>query len=162
MSETITHNFTPIMKKVLAKSRDYRVPLKRFYVYLHGQTMQMFPKLGKRGSGTFREVKWRWFAAQYVRKDGLQIPAQGIPGKVKGRKRMSGKRVTDSSRIMQDTGILRGAALGNFRIGANYLIARTPVKYAKFQNKMRRFAFITDDDTDRLRELIIDYLTGMN
>ena len=159
MSEAITHNFSEIIDQVLERAQDYRVPLKLFYTYLHGQTVQMFPRLGRKGNTTpFREVTWKWFADQYVRKDGTVIPAQGIPGQVKGRKRKSGKRITANSLIMSDSGIMRKAALASFKVTTHSLVMDTPVKYAKYQHKKRPYMFVTDDDVDELREMIIDYL----
>ena len=55
MSETITHNFTPIIQQILKRSKDYRKPLKQFYIYLDSQTQRTFRTLGGKG-GTYREI----------------------------------------------------------------------------------------------------------
>jgi hypothetical protein len=51
------------------------------------------------------------------------------------------------------------AALSRFRIGKNYLTAQTPVKYAKYQQGMRPFAFMVQEDVEFLRKQILKHLT---
>ena len=135
-----------------------------FHAYMMRRTFLMFRNL-KRG-GTFRGVRWAWFAPQYVRKDGTVVPAEGgIPkvrgeGMVKGRKRHSGKRVTKSSSLMRDTGRLYTAALTFQRIRqGRVLVMDTPVQYARYQNELRPFQFFEDPvDVNVLRRMILKRL----
>ena len=160
MANEITHNFDEALAGLLERAKNYEKPLKNWYGYMLRQTDLTFRKLGKQGSGTFRGVSWEWFADQYTRKDGTNVPAHGIPGQVKGRKRHSNKRVTVSSRVLQDTALLKNAAIAQFRIGSNFLVARTPTAYAEFQAKLRPFAFITAVDEEVLIGMIEKYLVG--
>lgn len=66
---------------------------------------------------------------------------QATGGTVRGRLRNSGKRVTASSKLMQDTGQLRAAALNNVKIRDSLLVMDTRTKYAGYQNQLRPFAF---------------------
>ena len=166
MDVQIQHNFGPIIQGMLTKSKDYRQPLTDFYGWMIRRTQLTFSKLGKKGKSTpFREVLWRWFAPQYTRKDGTVVPAEGGVAKlrgrgvVKGRLRHSGKRVTSSSRTVQDRGTVKQSALARFRIGNNYLVAETPTRYAKYQQAMRPFAFMTNADVEFLRKQILKHLT---
>ena len=158
---TLEHNLTDITRQILERSKDYSTPLKRFYRYIRDDTVKMFNILGRRGNTTpYRGVTWKWFAAQYTRKDGTQVPAYGIPGKVKGRMRTSGQRVNENDLILSDSGDLRKASLDTFRISPDRLVAGSSKRYAKYQNKARTFIFINDDDLDMLRGEIIDWLVG--
>lgn len=154
----IEENLTDITRRILERSRNYIVPLKRFYVYLKTDVTKMFNILGKRGSNYYRGVSWKWFADQYTRKDGTRVPAEGIAGKVKGRKRMSGKRIKTNDVVMSDSGILRKAALDSFWVSPFELTADTSLRYAKWQNAKRPFAFLNDNDLDRLRDNIVEWL----
>ena len=167
----ITHDFDDVLQKLLSKAQNYEQPLIDWYGWMQRQTQLTFSKLGKKGNTVpFRGIKWRWFADQYTRKDGTVVPAEGIPGQVKGRLRKSGKgktgtaadrhRVTISSRMMRDTRLMEKAALSRYRIGKFYAVMRTPTQYAKFQQKLRPFVFITEKDTDILTAMIEKYLVS--
>jgi len=163
VTETITHDFDKVVTRLLERSRDYTVPLKRFYVYLHGETVKLFPILGKKGGATYRGMQWKWFADQYIRKHPKPgqkkiMPAEGIPGEVLGRLRHSGKRIKSNDLMMSDSGIMRKAALGSFQVSTHEIVMSTPVNYAKYQNAMRPFMFLTPEDVDKVRQYIIEYL----
>ena len=167
MADTIQHNFDDILQKMLEKAKDYKQPLTDFYGYLLRRTALMFTKLGRKGNtAPFRETVWPWFAPQYTRKDGTVVPAEGGVAKVrgegviKGRKRHSGTRVTARSMIMSDRGTMRNAVLARYRIGTHYATMKTPPKYAEFQNNLRRFMFITDDEVNVLRGMILRHLVS--
>lgn len=114
--------------------------------YMRVRTDSMFRHL--RRGGTHRGVTWKDWTPQYTRKDGTVVPAWGgIPkvrgrGMVKGRKRPSGKRVTQSSALMQDTMTMRGRAALVVRRNRNMLqLGPQGVNYAHDQNKRRQFLF---------------------
>jgi len=167
MDVQIQHNFDKVIGKMLARQKDYRQPLNDFYGWMLRRTQLTFSKLGRKGnSAPFRETLWRWFAPQYTRKSGTVVPAEGGivkvkgEGVVKGRKRHSGKRVTGQSMILQDRGMLKQSAISRFRIHRNILVAATPARYAKYQQKMRPFAFMIQEDVEFLRKQVLKYLTG--
>ena len=167
MDVQIKHDFDKVVTRLLAKSKNYRQPLTDFKGWMLRRTQLTFSKLGRRGNTTpFRQTLWPWFAPQYTRKDGTVIPAEGgIPkvrgkGMVKGRLRHSGKRVTAGSMMMRDRRTMEQAALSRHRIGTNYLIMQTPIKYAKYQQKMRPFAFMVKEDIEYLRKQILKHLTS--
>ena len=151
---------------MLAKSKSFRQPLTDFYGWMIRRTQLTFSKLGKRNNTTpFREMVWKWFAIQYTRKDGTIVPAEGGVAKasgkglVKGRLRHSGTRVSPRSMMMQDRRTMAQAALARLRVGTDYLIAQTPVEYAKYQQANRPFAFLVQEDVEYLRQQIIKHLT---
>lgn len=66
------------IKGLRGRVADLRPALINFHTYTIRRTTLMFRKLGKRGGGEFRGVKWPWFADQYTRKtDGVTVPAYG-------------------------------------------------------------------------------------
>lgn len=167
MSDTIQHNFDDVLAKMLKRAEDYKQPLTDFYGYMLRRTTLMFRKLGRKGNAiTFRDQLWPWFAPQYKRKDGTVVPAEGGISKVKGdgiikgRLRHSGTRVTARSMIMADRGTMRNAVLARYRIGTHYATMKTPPRYAKFQNSLRRYMLITDDEVNVLRGMILRHLTN--
>lgn len=138
-----------------------------------------------RRGGTSRGVTWPGFADQYTRRiDGARVPAEGgVPrirpawrpkgvkrgrtsGNVLGKLRPSGRRVTKSSNLMQDNGILRGTrAQINFLSGNKIQFGPT-VGYAEAQNKMRPFAYFQepkdgDDSVAVAFETYSDYLNAL-
>ncbi len=134
------------------KIDDLRPVFHNFQAYMLRRTALTFREL--RQGGTFRGVRWAWFADQYTRKDGTVVPAEGgiakVRGKgvVKGRLRGEGKtdahRVKRSSSLVADTSRLRNAALTRQRITKNRLTMDTPVKYAARQHALRPFSFFED------------------
>ena len=139
-----------IQKRAEAPIRLFR----RIWRDQRTKTQLMFSRLG-RGGGRYRGEYWPPFVRLYIRKTtGQEIPAWGgVPkirgeGVVKGRKRPSGQRITQSSLLMRDTGYLASAAASAFRIdrrGTRATIG-TPVRYARRQNDLRRFMKWTRED----------------
>ena len=163
----VTHNFDDVMARLLEKAKDFRQPMTDFYGYLLRRTQLTFSKLGRKGNTTpFREALWPWFAPQYTRKDGTVVPAEGGVAKVrgtgvvKGRKRRSGKRITVRSKMMQDRGVMKAAAISRFRLSTHEALMETPPAYADEQQKMRKFVFVTTDEVNHLRNLIIRHLVS--
>jgi hypothetical protein len=169
MDVQIQHNFDTVIRGMLVKAKDFRQPLTDFYGWMIRRTQLTFSKLGKRNNTTpFREMIWKWFAIQYTRKDGTIVPAEGGVAKasgkgvVKGRLRHGPKmnnRVTARSMMMQNNRTMAQAALSRLRMGTDYLIAQTPVPYSKYQQAMRPFAFLVQEDVEFLRKQIIKHLT---
>jgi len=171
MDVQIQHNFGPIVSDMMAKSTDFRQPLTDFYGWMTRRTNLTFTKLGKRGNSTpFREMLWSWFAPQYTRKNGTVVPAEGGIAKLRGSGVVKGRlrhtegakrnnRVTSQSMMMRNTRRMEQATLSRFRVGNNYLIAQTPIKHAKYQQAMRPFAFMTNEDVEFLRKQILKHLT---
>ena len=143
----IKHDLNEIPEKMWKRLQSFEQPLTSFYMYLIRKTDLTFRTLGRSGSGSFRGVSWPWFSPIRTRKGKLISP-------VGRRVRHSGQKVHESSRIMQDTGHMARAALAQYRITNHFLEADTPVKYAKYQQAARPFAFVTDEDANYLRGLI--------
>lgn len=123
----------------------------RIHAHQRAESGLMFRQLRKGGSR--RGVYWPWFANQYTRRtDGVTVPAQGgvrkLRGKglVKGRLRPSRQRVTASSSLMRDRGILANAVATVRRILGDRVEIATPATWAIWQQAMRPFSFFTRDD----------------
>lgn len=123
----------------------------RIHAHQRAESGLMFRQLRKGGSR--RGVYWPWFSPQYFRQtDKVLVPAQGgvrkLRGKgmVKGRLRPSRQRVTASSNLMRDRGILANAVATVRRIKADRVEIATPVTWAVWQQAMRPFSFFTRDD----------------
>lgn len=138
-----------------------------FHAYMFNRVSLQFARLRK--GGQFRGEKWNWFAPLYTRADGTVIPAYGgVPkvrgeGRVLGRLRHSGKRVTPSSSVVQDTAVLRNAALNIFRIshGGRRVEMDTSARHAAYQHRLRPFQFFEDPrDVDTLRKMLLRKLEG--
>lgn len=147
----IKHNFDKITMDMLERVENFSQPLKNFYGYLISRTELTFKKLGKRGSGPFREVSWDWFAP-IRKKDGTLLDPVGR------RIRHSGQRVHETSLILQDRGRMAAAALARYKVSGSELTAETPVIYANMQNEARPFAFVTDKDLNQLRRTIFKHV----
>ena len=86
---------------------------------------------------------------QFVSGAGQDMYSRQFTGKkstgkertVRGRLRPSGKRVTSQSKLMQDTGQLKSAALNRVNMSDTRLVMDTSTKYAGYQNQLRPFAF---------------------
>lgn len=150
---------------------DLEPVFRAWHAYMVAETDMMFEKAGGPGSavrgGEYRGVKWSPFSPQYIRADGTVIPAWGgVPkvrgkGRVKARKRPSGKPVTPASLLMQDTGRLRQrAATEVVEITPATLTFGTRLVYAPYQDALRPFLFVTDEDADILAEMVGDFLSG--
>lgn len=139
---------------------DLRPAFIDFYAYMQRRIVLMFSRL-KRG-GEFRGVRWKWFAPQYRRQDGTVVPAEGMvpkvrgQGRVLGRLRHSGKRVTPRSSLMQDTGRLRNTVLNQMDVRRGTILSMdTKLDYAKYQDSLRPFQFFEDPrDVNMLRRLV--------
>jgi hypothetical protein len=105
-----------------------------------------------------KKGKYRKGAARDIETRGM-VGAKEISGPIWGRLRHSNTRVTARSRIMQDHRHMAQDALSRLRIGADYLIAQTPIEYAKYQQASRPFAFMVQEDVEYLRQQIIKHLT---
>lgn len=122
-------------------------------VFMMQVTVLMFRKLAHGGSD--RGVNWPKFANQYVRKDGTEVPAWGgVPkvrgeGSVKGKLRPSGKRVTSSSLLMQDTGRLRSERLNLQRLTPSSIQFGPTAAYAGAQHKLRPWSFFTPKEIEK-------------
>ena len=76
-------------------------------------------------------------------------------GMVQPRKRPSGQPVTPASLLMQDTGRLRQrAATDIVHITPTSMAFGTNLEYAAQQQELRPFLFVTDEDADKLAEMI--------
>lgn len=115
--------------------------------------------------GTHRGVTWDYFAPQYTRKtDGAVVPAWGGVkklrgrGKVKGRLRPSGSRVTSRASLLQDTNTLRARALLARRItNTSVVMGSAGPSYSRYQHNLRPFVFWhLPDDLTMMRRVIID------
>ena len=134
--------------------------------YTEGVTQDLFRRLAH--GGTYRGVRWKWFAPQYTRKtDGVTVPAEGgVPklrgrGLVKGKMRPSGKRVTRNSNLMQDTGAMRGQSSHNWDYKPHRLTGTVKLPYAAKQHSMRPFWFWEHPkDTTYIRQAIGDHVVG--
>ena len=97
------------MRKIGIECGNGKVPLTNFWHWWKVENLRAWDKV-KAPGGTHRGSKWPAFKPQYTRQDGTEGPAWGgIPkvhgrGKVKGRKRPSGQRVTRESTQLQDVG----------------------------------------------------------
>jgi hypothetical protein len=147
------------IKELQDNLNNLRPVFANFHTYMLRRVALQFRKL--RRGGTFRSATWADFAPQYTRKtDGVTVPAWGGVarihggGKVLGRKRNSGKRVTERSALMADRGRLRNSALTSVKMSKNSMRIDTPVAYAKYQNAMRPFQYFEDpQDVNALRRL---------
>jgi len=156
-------------KKVLArlsglgkKAADLRAPNRQFAQYMRVTIDRHFKKLGK--GGTNRGVTWKPFAPQYTRKaDGVTVPAWGGVnkvrgrGKVKGRKRPSGTRITRQSKLVQDTGTLRSRAAAVIRMTRTTGELGPNLNYATKQNEKRPFLFFTKGDGRKYNQVLAAY-----
>ncbi len=113
-----------------------------------------------RRGGSSRGVRWKPFAIQYLRKtDGAKVPAHGgvtrirpawaptgqrrgpTRGTVLGKKRPSGRRITRSSNLMQDSGTLRATRAQINFLSKDIIKFGPTVSYAARQDQLRPFSF---------------------
>ena len=131
---------------------------------LHSRIVMQFSKLAK-GGGSDRGVSWEPFKNPwYTRSDGTAVPIWGgVPkmngkGMVKGRLRSKNpegkKRYTPNSALMQSTGVLRQALLSDIRIGNGRIELNTPVHYAAYQDALRPWAFINQEEAALIGSVI--------
>lgn len=161
----VTHNFDIIIEQLHARTRTFVQPLRSFYGYMLRQTDLTFRALGKKGAGEFRGVKWAWFSP-VRKKDGTLVSPEGVRVRhsfnryrmPRGKKRPSNHYVQADSRLLQDTGRLKSAALSSFTVSDFELQAKTDIAYADEQQEMRPFAFMTDADIEKLRQMLIKHV----
>lgn len=125
---------------------NFRKPLEEFRRWWQLKTAKAWnvPVTG----GTFKGRPWPGMKEQYTRKDGTVVPAWGgVPkvlgkGAVKGKKRPSGQRVTQSSKMIQDTNhLMRDFTLSVLELGRTRLRIGSELDYAREQHERRPFAF---------------------
>jgi len=161
---------------ISSRSKNLKPAFVAIHTMLSRQTGLTFNKLGK-GTGTYRGQTWKPFADQYTRKtDGVTVPAWGgvkrvqkrrgkdgklrAGGKVKGRKRNSGQRITRQSMLMQDKGKLRTQSTLNRRITRMSLNITVAAGYAKDQQKQRAFLFVDHPrETVKMTKMVGTYIT---
>ena len=152
-----------VREKIQNDAADWRPAGKKIHQDMIVRTDSMFS--ANRMGGTHRGETWAYFADQYTRKtDGVVVPAWGGVqklrgrGKVKGRLRPSGSRVSFGDSVGQDIGHLRRAALISRRLTRNALIMGGNVEYGAAFNKHRRYAFFhLPDDLKMIRQHIIEH-----
>lgn len=151
------HEVRARLAKVIEAGADGRVPLTAFYQEVKADMAADWGGIRAAGGGSMRGHSWAPMAPQYTRKDGTVVPAWGgvprvregfrkrvkgpergkstgermsnVSGTVSGRRRPSGKRVTQTSVINMDTGTLKSEILTSrpniinrtrLRIGGNF------------------------------------------
>lgn len=141
------------------------------HAYMVAQTDRTFEEAGGPGSairgGESRGVQWAPFAPQYTRSDGSVIPIWGgvervdKTAEVQPKQRPSGRPYTPASLLVQDTGRLRQrAATEVVEISPASLVFGTRLEYAGFQDALRPFLFVSDQEADHIAEMIADFLLG--
>lgn len=154
------------LKRLADTPNGLRTPFRRFAQYMRVVTDDTFDNL--RMGGSYRGVRWRYFAPQYTRKtDGVTVPAWGGVrklygrGNVLGRLRPSGARVAKGDAIMQDTGTMRSRAALVTKMDRYFArLGVQGVNYAPAQHAMRPFLFFTTKDANVLAEMLRRYVIG--
>jgi hypothetical protein len=152
------------LKNFHGKAADLRKPNKKFAQYFRVAVDRHFKALKK--GGTNRGVTWKPFAPQYTRKtDGAVVPAWGGTkkvrgaGRVKGRLRPSGTRITKGSALLQDTNTLRSRATLTIRQTRTSMeVGPQGVNYAAKQHARRPFLFFTQSDGNKYGEIVRRHL----
>jgi hypothetical protein len=163
-------DFQKLIKKLAEEGTNFKKPLNKFRAYMAHQVDTMWDVLSS-GGGTHRGVRWKPFAPQYTRKSGTTVPHYGgIPkvrgkGRVKGRLRPSGRRLTAASQLMQDTGTLRSRATATvFQSTRTRLSFGTSpsLTYAEQQAQARPFLFFYKrKDTPALLKMLNEHLDNI-
>jgi hypothetical protein len=143
-----------------------RAVLLEWHATMLRRTAMTFRQL-KHG-GHYRGVTWRPFAPQYRRKTtGEVVPAWGGlarlrgRGRVLGRLRPSGQRITARSNLLRDTGRMAAAAGLTRRWPNPYTLDMEThtVKYAPRQQAMRPFLFYQlPQDQDDFTKLVLTHI----
>lgn len=107
--------------------------------------------------------QYGWIAQRHREKlkaDGKKPPRLNKGRMIKGRKRPSGQRITQSSKLMQDTGATRSTALTGVYEATPTSIRMGPgTPYATHQNAMRQFLFFqTPQDQEALDREAVRWL----
>jgi hypothetical protein len=145
---------TPFLIQELARrTGDLSPVLRKFHAYHSREINSVFNQLGR--GGTYRGLTWKDFGASsmpHMRKDGK--------GMTLGRKRPSGKRVSEQSKLLQDTGALRqDASTGVFVLTRDKLQYGPSKFYAQAQYSRRSPYSVTKADQTKLMQLLLDALT---
>lgn len=161
-----THNTEITINNLAEKVQDLSPAFKNVHAYMVSNLQRQFDTMSgfiKEGGREARGVRWKYFAPQYVRKDGTVVPAWGIPGEVKGRLRHSGRRVKKGDSIVQDDRTLRNNLLMDYRIGKQRMDMDTNDDPTKVfvQNKMRPFQFFeSPKDVNRIKRILERFITS--
>jgi phage gpG-like protein len=153
-------------KQMVIKSEDGRTVLNAIALFHLRQVSRTFQMQGQRDG----HKAWKPFADQYTRiTDGITVKAWGkvkkIRGKgmVKGRLRPSGKRITESSKLLQDTGHLRNSFQKQLLeqkkvIYGSVLSYSGSHQYGEGKTPKREMIFFTDSDIDAIKGITHNYL----
>lgn len=147
-----------MQKKLLDKAAWANV-----HTYMHSQITKQFSDL-KHG-GEARGVTWAPFKELwYTRSDGTEVSIFGGikkangQGKVKAKLRSKNpegkKRYNRQSNLVRSTGMIFDALLSHFRVSPTLIEMNTPVKYAGYQEKLRPWNFVTDQEADEITKMV--------
>lgn len=166
-------NLSITLSKTLTGLMDLSKSFEEFHTEMVKRIDRTFDLAGGPGSAEkggydpFRDIRWEPFAVQRERENGTAIPAWGDiarvdgGGKVKGRLRPSGKRVTKASRLNQDTGRFRQrAATGYVRISRASLTFGPDLNYATWVQEKRPAVIVTEKDGELLEKIIYENILG--
>tara|TARA_Y100000310_G_scaffold63233_3_gene58563 strand:+ start:2827 stop:3348 length:522 start_codon:yes stop_codon:yes gene_type:complete len=152
------------LQAVKVRASDWRRAALLIHREMMVRTDSMFGRLRK--GGRHRGVRWKGWAPQYTRKtDGVTVPAWGGvkklrgKGKVLGRLRPSGTRVSASSALMQDTGTLRSRALLSRRITKSKIVMGNNLRYGEKQQSLREHIFFElPKDLSMMQRIIVRHI----
>jgi phage gpG-like protein len=157
-------------KTIAVNSEDARKLLNAVALYHLRQVSRTFQVQGARDGAP----AWKPFSDQYTRvTDGVTVPAWGgVPkirgkGLVKGRKRPSGKRITEQSKLLQDTGHLKNSFQKQL-LEQKKVIYGSVLDYAGKHNygdsvtPQRLILFFSEQDIRTIKDMLADYMvTGL-
>jgi len=153
------------LKDVIASrtARMRRQILKAYAKFMRRRIVGHMEKLKK--GGTYRGAKWEPFRPYYTRADGTEVPAWGgIPkvrgkGKVLGRLRHSGRRMTSRSNLLQDTGHLKNEVAAHYKVSDNLsyvtIDSGGTIPYEGPQYAMRPLLFQNKEDFAEFRSQVL-------
>lgn len=158
MAQTLEQSLSAIRQKI----QDSQI-WANIHSYLHSRIVLQFDKLSKGGSN--RGSTWEYFkTAWYARSDGTEVPIWGgirkargqgiVKGKLRSKNPEGKKTYKRGDSLMQSTGILRGALLADLRVNMSAVEMRTPVKYAGFQEALRPWNYVTDEESSMIMSMI--------
>ncbi len=151
--------------KTLSPEKLARQVAPEIHAYMHSRIIVQFREQGGRG------VNWDPFMNPwYTRSDGTSVPITGgvpwknnpkrkVKGKLRSKNPEGKKRYTANSKLMQSTGMLRSAILADMRISSTNIEMITPVKYAGYQNALRPWNYITQEELAMINSMIVRRLT---
>lgn len=136
------------------------------HAYMHSRIVAQF-----KNQGEGRGVNWAPFKSPwYTRSDGTSVPITGgvpwmnnkrkkVKAKLRSKNPEGKKRYTPNSKLLMSTGMLRSALLADIRISADKIELLTPVKYARYQDELRPFNFINNEEAGIISTLITKRLS---